>query len=93
MLQAKLLKGNGDVRIGIFSQADIPGAAIDERFFQLLGTNNDLGTAEFRQIPALGYFTFFFSIHTKTYYTPFFKKVNKKIRKILYKLLISPCTA
>ena len=87
MRQAQSFKGFCNRGIGIFSQPDPLRAAIDEGFFQLFCTHNNAFIPQIRNSAALPYFTIFLSIHTKTYYTHFFEKVNKNIRKISNKLL------
>ena len=76
MLQAELLDGSGNLRVGIAGQENLLSPSVAQGFSQLLGTHNDLMIADIRKFPALGDFTVFFSIHTKTYYTQIFKKVN-----------------
>ena len=69
---AHLLKRLGDGRIGIFSQKYTFRTFSLEGFFELFGPDNDLAAVHSGFSPALGYFTYFFLIHTKTYYTQFF---------------------
>jgi len=67
----------GDGRIGIFRQTDTFYCALFHGFSQLFCPHNHLIFVDFRQNPTLGDFTIFFSVHTDTYYTHIFRKVNK----------------
>jgi len=86
---AQFRKGICDRRIGVFRQKYPLHASGPEGFPQLFGTHHDLWFSASLFSPALGYSTFFFLIHTKTYYTQFFKKVNKNIENNFDILLLS----
>ena len=76
MLQAELLDGSGNLRVGISGQKNLLSPSVAQGFSQLFGAHNDLMPADIRKFPALGDFTVFFSIHTRSYYTQIFEKVN-----------------
>ena len=76
MLKAQFLDGSGNLGIGILGQIHLLRPSVTQGLFELFGAHNDLGIADIRQFPALGDSTVFFSIHTKTYYTQIFEKVN-----------------
>ena len=74
---ALLCQRFGNRRVGIFCQTDVIDDAFFYGFSQLFCPYDDLIFVDFRQNPALGDSTIFFSVHTDTYYTHFFRKVNK----------------
>ena len=80
MLQAELLDGSGNLRVGISGQKNLLSPSVAQGFSQLFGAHNDFMPADIRKFPALGDFTVFFSIHTKTYYTQIFEKVNRNMK-------------
>ena len=79
--RAQSFQGFCQSRVGIFRQPDLSCAAVLQGFSKLLGAHDDAIFSQIRESAALRYSTIFFSIHTKTYYTQFFKKVNKKPKK------------
>ena len=86
---AKGLQGAGKAGIGIFCQKNTPGTAGADCLAQLLAAHDQLSAAEIGQFAAVRYSTIVFPIHTDTYYTQYFEKVNKIIRIIFVIVLIS----
>ena len=79
VIPAQSFKGFRYGRIGIFCQPDTFCTAVFKGFSQLFCTNYKPLSLQIQVNAALLYFTIFFSIHTKTYYTRNFQKVNKNL--------------
>lgn len=76
-------------RIGVFRQKYLLSAPGYHSFFQLFGTNHQISRGGTLPCAILRYFTIFFLIHTKTYYTHFSEKVNKKLEYFFVKMPFS----
>jgi hypothetical protein len=81
---ALLSQGFGNPRVCILRQADTLNCAFFHGFSQLFCPYDNLIFVDFLQNPAFREFTFFFSVHTDTYYTHYFEKVNKNYWVFLY---------
>lgn len=90
-LLTQLLQRTCNGWIGVFRQKYVPGPSGIHSFFQLLRPDNDLPGTKLRPIAAVWYFNNRFLIHTKPYYTLFFKKVNKNMGIIFGRMLLFLC--